>query len=139
MNQLTIDYARFTRSRDDFITYDDVYNLLYALTAKQMRKDDDPLISARLWMEDLENQNYFTYYDREHGLYHRFSSPWQLDELRKWGIFSVLTGLTMLVERAAPKCGGSACFDKGHMSCATPLLQLYLPMAVVTSMHGNVE
>lgn len=95
MDQLTVDHARFTRlmdngeiqrlCRDDFITYDDVYNILYAITSKEMRKDNDQLISARLWMEELRNQGYFTYYDQEHGIYHGFSSPWQLQELRKWG------------------------------------------------------
>ena len=96
MGQLTMDHAKFTRllatggnnsrlARDDFVTYDDVYNIYYAITAKQMRKDKDPATSARLWMEDLHSQGYFTYYDQEHGLYHGFSSPWQLNELTKWG------------------------------------------------------
>ncbi|KAF9136659.1 hypothetical protein BGX30_010964 [Mortierella sp. GBA39] len=45
MEQLTMDHARFARllegketmalSRDNFITYDDVYNILYAITAKE--------------------------------------------------------------------------------------------------------
>jgi len=95
MTQLTVDHARFTRlmeqgetqrlSRDDFITYDDVYNILYTITSKQMRKDANPIISAQLWMEELKSQGYFTYYDQENGLYHGFSSPWQLEQLRKWG------------------------------------------------------
>ncbi|KAF9176616.1 hypothetical protein BGZ49_006088, partial [Haplosporangium sp. Z 27] len=95
MAQLTVDHARFTRlmeqgetqrlSHDDFITYDDVYNILYTITSKQMRKDANPIISAQLWMEELKSQGYFTYYDQANGLYHGFSSPWQLEQLRKWG------------------------------------------------------
>ncbi|KAF9179471.1 hypothetical protein BGZ50_006890 [Haplosporangium sp. Z 11] len=95
MHQLTMEHAAFTRfmeddggqrlSRDQFIAYDDVYNILYALTAKEMWKSDDPVTSAKLWMEDLKSQDYFTYYDSDHGLYHGFSSPWQLNELRRWG------------------------------------------------------
>ena len=96
MNQLTMDHARFTRlfetssgsprfSRDDFVTYDDVYNILYAIMIKRMRKHENPTISARLWMEHLRQQGDFTYYDDDKGEYHGFSSQWQLNELRKWG------------------------------------------------------
>ncbi|KAI1316287.1 hypothetical protein EDD11_010130, partial [Mortierella claussenii] len=51
MQQLTMDYDKFTQitrgngqqlSRDDFITYDDVYNIWYKITTKAMRKDPDP-------------------------------------------------------------------------------------------------
>lgn len=95
MEQLTIDHARFARflegkgtmalSRDNFITYDDVYNILYAITAKEVRKSNDDMISARLWMEELDRNNYFTFYDKANSVYHGFSSPWQLDQLRQWG------------------------------------------------------
>jgi len=95
MDQLTMDHAKFARflegketmalSRDNFITYDDVYNILNAITAKEVRKSDDDTISARLWMEELDKNNYFTFYDKLNGLYHGFSSPWQLDQLRQWG------------------------------------------------------
>ncbi|KAK3835514.1 MAG: hypothetical protein J3R72DRAFT_477448 [Linnemannia gamsii] len=94
MDQLTMDHAKFARflegketmalSRDSFITYDDVYNILHAITAKEVRKSDDDTISARLWMEELDKNNYFTFYDKVNGLYHGFSSPWQLDQLRQW-------------------------------------------------------
>ncbi|KAF9971126.1 hypothetical protein BGZ75_001998, partial [Mortierella antarctica] len=95
MKQLTMDHAKFTRllagsdktgfSRDDFISYDDVYNIFYDIMARQMRKDENAIISARLWMESLQQEGYFTYYDQEHGVYHGFSSPWQLEQLRQWG------------------------------------------------------
>lgn len=86
MDQLTMDHAKFARflegketmalSRDNFITYDYVYNILNAITAKEVRKSDDDTISARLWMEELDKSNYFTFYDKLNGLYHGFSSPW---------------------------------------------------------------
>src|SRR5690554_3423260 len=95
MQQLTMDHASFTRffedggnqrlSRDQFIAYDDVYNILYALNAKEMRKHDNAKESAKLWMEELQEQGHFTYYDRENGEYHGFSSKWQLEQLRRWG------------------------------------------------------
>jgi len=96
MNRLTMDHAKFTQllassdgnprfARDDFITYDDVYNILYAITAARIRKDENPEVSAGLWMQSLKQQGYFVYYDTEHSLYHGFSSPWQLTELSKWG------------------------------------------------------
>ncbi|KAF9976955.1 hypothetical protein BGZ75_010444, partial [Mortierella antarctica] len=77
MKQLTMDHAKFTRllvdgknsrfSRDDFISYDDVYNVFYDIMARRMRKDEDARISARLWMESLQEEGFFTYYDEEHG------------------------------------------------------------------------
>ncbi|KAG0300231.1 hypothetical protein BGZ99_003883, partial [Dissophora globulifera] len=71
MNELTMDHAKFSRlmerggneqriARDDLITYDDVYNILHAVMSRQMRKDKDPLISARLWMEEMQSQGDFT-------------------------------------------------------------------------------
>ncbi|KAF9120081.1 hypothetical protein BGX30_003385 [Mortierella sp. GBA39] len=95
MDQLTMDHAKFARfldgkesmplSRDNFVTYEDVYNILYAITAKEVRKSDDDTVSARLWMEELDKDDYFTFYDKESDLYHGFASPWQLDQLRRWG------------------------------------------------------
>ncbi|KAF9994584.1 hypothetical protein BGZ79_000653 [Entomortierella chlamydospora] len=96
VDQLTIDHSKLTRLLDfgdngqlsmteNPITYDDVNGLLYALTTTKTRKNEKPTISARLWMEELKGQGYFTYYDQRHGLYHGFSSPWQLDTLGKWG------------------------------------------------------
>ncbi|KAF9977399.1 hypothetical protein BGZ73_006146 [Actinomortierella ambigua] len=71
--------------QDNFITYGDVYNVLYEITAKEAKKSEDEIESAKLWMEEQEKENYFTFYDETHGLYHGFSSPWQLDQLRRWG------------------------------------------------------
>ncbi|KAG0229641.1 hypothetical protein BGW41_002910 [Actinomortierella wolfii] len=95
MNHLTADHARLTRllegdntptgSCDDFITYKDVYNTLHAIIAKEVKKNPDDVKSAKLWMVELEKNNYLTFYDKTHGRYFGFSSPWQLDQLRQWG------------------------------------------------------
>ncbi|KAF9271802.1 hypothetical protein BGZ88_005575 [Linnemannia elongata] len=86
MKQLTIEHARFAGFlegkeamalfRDNFITYDDVYNILYDIKAKEVRKSNYDMISARLWMEELDRNNYFTFYGKANGVYHGFSSPW---------------------------------------------------------------
>jgi hypothetical protein len=95
MNSLTMDYSRYisfvrkpgaTRlTRDHFITYDDVYNIAYAINAKRMRKDADEFQSAKLWLDHLKTEGYFVYHDTENHRYHGFSSKWQLEELVKWG------------------------------------------------------
>ncbi|KAG0234812.1 hypothetical protein BGW41_000991 [Actinomortierella wolfii] len=92
MDQLTIDHARFTcllegsdskpLPGDDIVTYNDVYSILYAITAKKVKKSQKEVASAKLWMEELDKKNYFTFYDKTRGHYHGFSSPWQLDQLR---------------------------------------------------------
>ncbi|KAG0246503.1 hypothetical protein BG011_002414, partial [Mortierella polycephala] len=97
MQQLTMDYEKFTQivrgnghqlTRDDFITYDDVYNIWYQITTETMRKNDDPTLSAIKWMEEFEANNGFTYYDRSdktNGVYFGFSSRWQLEQLKAHG------------------------------------------------------
>ncbi|KAF8936257.1 hypothetical protein BGZ58_004395, partial [Dissophora ornata] len=97
MQQLTMDYDKFTQitrgngqqlSRDDFITYDDVFNIWHKITTRAMRKDLDPVLSAVKWMEELERNKGFTFYDRDDktsGLYYGFASMWQLQQLRAHG------------------------------------------------------
>ncbi|KAF9433018.1 hypothetical protein BGZ76_009984 [Entomortierella beljakovae] len=97
MEELTMDYDKFTRvlggngkqfTRDDFISYDDVYNIWYAITTKEMRKDPHPVVSAIKWMEEIEAGGNFTYYDKNDrtlGTYFGFASLWQLDQLRLYG------------------------------------------------------
>ncbi|KAG0038455.1 hypothetical protein BGZ83_003078, partial [Gryganskiella cystojenkinii] len=95
MDKLTIDYSRYTSlmrnpegtrlTRDNFITYDDVYNIVYAINAKLMRKATDEFESARLWLDHLKADGYFVYHDTENHRYHGFSSKWQLEELVRWG------------------------------------------------------
>ncbi|KAF9915391.1 hypothetical protein FBU30_002030, partial [Linnemannia zychae] len=97
MQQLTMDYDKFTQitrgngqqlSRDDFITYDDVYNIWYKVTTAAMRKDPDPVLSAMKWMEEFENNGGFTFYDKNdktNGLYFGFASLWQLQQLKTHG------------------------------------------------------
>jgi hypothetical protein len=95
MDSLTMDYRRFTRymrdpsgarlTRDQFISYDDVYNIAYAINAKQMRRATDEMESAALWLVELKSQGYFVHHDEKNHQFHGFSSPWQLEELHKWG------------------------------------------------------
>ncbi|KAF9916862.1 hypothetical protein FBU30_001113 [Linnemannia zychae] len=92
-----MDYGKFTLvtrgkgqqlSRDDFITYDDVYNIWYKVTTAAMRKDSDPVLSAMKWMEEFENNGGFTFYDKNdktNGLYFGFASLWQLQQLKTHG------------------------------------------------------
>jgi len=96
MHQLTMEHDKFTQimrqkgrfSRDDFITYDDVYNIWHKIMVSKMRKDDDPIISSAKWMEELEKEGAFTYYDKgDHvgGLYFGFSTVWQMNQLKAYG------------------------------------------------------
>lgn len=97
MQQLTMDYDKFTQitrgngqqlSRDDFITYDDVYNIWHRITTAAMRKDPDPVLSAMKWMEEFKGNNAFTFYnenDTTSGMYFGFASLWQLKQLKTHG------------------------------------------------------
>ncbi|KAF9328597.1 hypothetical protein BGZ91_000930 [Linnemannia elongata] len=96
MHQLTMEHDKFTQimrqkgrfSRDDFITYDDVYNIWHKIMVTKMRKDDDPIVSSAKWMEELEKEGAFTYYDKgDHvgGLYFGFSTIWQMNQLKAYG------------------------------------------------------
>lgn len=94
MRKLTIEHAALTRllqdgkerlSRDNFITYEDVYNIYYALRENELRKDKLDSKSANLWMQDLKSRGFFTYYDQDKNLFYGFSTPWQLEQFRKWG------------------------------------------------------
>ncbi|KAF9209381.1 hypothetical protein BGZ59_010145, partial [Podila verticillata] len=74
MQQLTMDYDKFAQitrgngqqlSRDDFITYEDVYNIWHKIATRAMRKDQDPVLSAMKWMEEFSRNKAFTFYDSE--------------------------------------------------------------------------
>ncbi|KAG0332201.1 hypothetical protein BG005_005551, partial [Podila minutissima] len=49
----------------------------------ETRKNEDPDISACMWMEELATQGFYTCYQR--GVYYGFSSPWQLEQLKQNG------------------------------------------------------
>lgn len=97
MERLTMDYDRFMDvvrgngqrlSRDDFITYEDVYNIWYKINNEMMRKDPDASLSAVKWLEEIENKGGFAFYDKlrpTSGIYFGFSTEWQLRQLRKYG------------------------------------------------------
>ncbi|KAF9899470.1 hypothetical protein EC991_008853 [Linnemannia zychae] len=97
MQQLTTDHDKFTLisrrneeqlSRDDFITFDDVYNIWHRVTTAEMRKDPNPILSAIKWMEDFDRNNAFNFYDKDDktsGMYFGFASLWQLQQLKTHG------------------------------------------------------
>ncbi|KAF9916336.1 hypothetical protein FBU30_001445 [Linnemannia zychae] len=97
MERLTMNYDRFMEtikgngqqlSRDDFITYEDVYNIWYKLTNEKIRKDPNATLSAMKWMEEIENRGGFTFYDKgttTTGVYFGFSTDWQLRQLYNHG------------------------------------------------------
>ncbi|KAF9969185.1 hypothetical protein BGZ73_008569 [Actinomortierella ambigua] len=93
MQKLTMEHDKFTQilrrkvcfSRDDFITYDDIYNIWHGIMVTRMRKDDDPVVSSIKWMEELDKDGAFTYYDKNDrvaGLYFGFSTTWQMNQLK---------------------------------------------------------
>ncbi|KAF9931854.1 eukaryotic translation initiation factor 2C, 2 [Linnemannia zychae] len=106
MQQLTMDNDKFTQitrgndqqlSRNDIITFDDVYNIWFKFTAAAVRKDPDPVLSARKWMEEFESNGGFTFYDKDdktNGSYYGFASLWQLQQLKTHG--------------------STICFDRAH-------------------------
>ncbi|KAG0267568.1 hypothetical protein DFQ27_008613 [Actinomortierella ambigua] len=95
MQKLTMDYDNFMQilrggsqnlSRDDCITYDDVYNEWHKVVVQRMWKDNDPVVSSIKWMQLFEVSGYFTYYNKEDPSgYFGFSSKWQLEQLYRHG------------------------------------------------------
>lgn len=97
MEGLTIDYDRFMAivrgngqrlSRDDFITYEDVYNIWHKINTATMRKDADATLSAMKWLEEIEGKEGFTFYNRvdaAKGVFYGFATEWQLRQLRNHG------------------------------------------------------
>ncbi|KAF9204238.1 hypothetical protein BGZ49_005551 [Haplosporangium sp. Z 27] len=85
-------------SQDDFITYSDVENILRTMMNKEVGKDDWDNVSAFKWMEELQDKEYFTFYDAgdltavrtdgtvdRRGEYHGFASKWQIYQLLEYG------------------------------------------------------
>ncbi|KAF9999355.1 hypothetical protein BGZ65_005261 [Modicella reniformis] len=56
-------------SRDNFVSYHDVYNIWRTIITKAMRKDEDPVLSAIKWMERIRVDGGFTYYDENDRIY----------------------------------------------------------------------
>lgn len=85
-------------TRDDFITFSDVDNILRTMMNKEIRRDEWDNVSAFKWMKELEGRDYFTYHDTEdlltvrrdgtvdkRGGYHGFASKWQICQLLEYG------------------------------------------------------
>ncbi|KAG0370143.1 hypothetical protein BGZ54_007573 [Gamsiella multidivaricata] len=60
-------------TRDDIVTYDDVYNIFYQIKITESRRDEDPVISSNKWMVEVGQQGYFTCFDKR-GVYYGFAS-----------------------------------------------------------------
>jgi len=118
MERLTIDYDRFMAivrgngqrlSRDDFVTYEDVYNIWHKINTATMRKDTDATLSAIKWLEEIEGKGGFTFYNRVDTakcVFYGFATEWQLRQLRNHG--------------------QSLCFDGTHNVFGYDLFQLLL-------------
>lgn len=97
MQRLTMDYDKFMQitrgdggqlSRDNFVTYDDVYNIWHKKTTAEIRKDKLEVPSSKKWMEEFEQDNGFTFYDKNdttNGIYFGFACLWQLLQLKTHG------------------------------------------------------
>lgn len=104
MEQLGMDAERARRrslmtgrsrlTRDDFITYSDVANILRRMVNQEVQKHRLENLSAEAWMLALKEKGYFTHFDEEmgtvprndgtfdkRGQYHGFASKWQLERM----------------------------------------------------------
>ncbi|KAF9982827.1 hypothetical protein BGZ75_005695 [Mortierella antarctica] len=104
--------------RNDIITYEDVYKeVYYRMMIIETRKDEDPEVSAQMWLEELAAEGYFTCFQK--GVYYGFSSPWQLEQLKK--------------------NGDTFCFDGTYKVYGRDNFRIsYTPKVVVTD-QGSVE
>lgn len=100
--------------RDDIITYEDVYNVYYQMMVKEIRKDNDPDISAQLWMEQLATEGYFSCWQR--GIYYGFSSPWQLQKLKDNGKVFCFDGTHQVYGLVCNACHAHL-YCLAHCSC----------------------
>ncbi|KAG0268622.1 hypothetical protein DFQ27_006260 [Actinomortierella ambigua] len=88
MNHDEIPQILEQKGGDDFITYGDIYNIWHDVIVGRMRRDVDPIVSSVKWMEKLEEDGAFTYYDKDDhrgGLYFGFSTAWQMSHLKAYG------------------------------------------------------
>ncbi|KAF9931402.1 hypothetical protein BGZ67_005315 [Mortierella alpina] len=104
--------------RNDIITYEDVYKeVYYRMMIIETRKDEDPEVSAQMWLKELAAEGYFTCFQK--GVYYGFSSPWQLEQLKK--------------------NGDTFCFDGTYKVYGRDNFRIsYTPKVVVTD-QGSVE
>ncbi|KAF9165905.1 hypothetical protein DFQ26_009115 [Actinomortierella ambigua] len=65
MNHDEIPQILEQKGGDDFITYGDIYNIWHDVIVGRMRRDVDPIVSSVKWMEKLEEDGAFTYYDKD--------------------------------------------------------------------------
>lgn len=72
-------------TRDMGITYDYIYNIYYQRFHRQIVKDQDETLSAQIWMQDLAAKGCFVHYEPGKRNVFGFSTPWQMDQLERYG------------------------------------------------------
>ncbi|KAF9167266.1 Calcium-responsive transcription factor [Actinomortierella ambigua] len=100
MRRILLSYCDFftlphadAKSQDNLISYNDVYQLWYDICMDGAQKYPDEKVSAKMWMDDLTKENYFTCCTVYDGLYYAFSSKWQLEQLKAHGSTLYFDGL----------------------------------------------
>ena len=83
--QVAADGAQGLRpTRDDILTSDDIQNVKHKILLADVKKHDNRVISAQLWMDDIAREQGFSYHDENDGAY-GFSSKWQIEKLLAHG------------------------------------------------------
>ncbi|KAG0376817.1 hypothetical protein BGX24_007160 [Mortierella sp. AD032] len=83
--QIAADVAQGLRpTRDDILTADDIQNVKHKVNMVDVKKHDNRVISAQLWMEEISREQGFSYHDGNDDTY-CFSSKWQMEKLLAHG------------------------------------------------------
>ncbi|KAG0347734.1 hypothetical protein BG004_007072 [Podila humilis] len=155
MERLTFDYDRFmaivrgngqqlSQDNSDFITYEDVYNIWLRINTVTMRKDTDASLSAMKWLEEIEGNGGFAFYNRadtSKGVYYGFATEWQLRQLRDHGqsLWFDRTRNVFGTESSILTAWLQALCEKMKQMFSTPAHGYnYKPNAVITD-QGNTE
>lgn len=83
--QIAADNAQGLRpTRDGIFTSDDIQNVKHKVLMADVKKDNNRVTSAQFWMEDIAEEQGFSYHDGNDGAYY-FSSKWQMEKLLAHG------------------------------------------------------
>ncbi len=79
----------FLNSRDFHIHFMDIYNIYKKSIYNTFKFDDNEIESAKLWLEKLENKNYFIQHMEffENQFSFSMAAPWQIDLIRSSDYF----------------------------------------------------
>jgi hypothetical protein len=90
--QIAADKAQGLRpTRDDILTSEDIQNIKHKILLLDVKKHDDRVISAQLWMDEIARDEGFSYYDKNDNVY-CFSSKWQMEKLLAHGDIICIDG-----------------------------------------------